>query len=99
LEIEIAPQIGIVGYAYQQLSCESGSGDRVGCLGSHVLGIGPQIIPMGKLQFRTFNNGQVRGPAPHGDASARLPSVEPYPAHTRGEYHAPAQPSSTSRWP
>jgi hypothetical protein len=46
-------QIGLVGYAYQQLSCDSGSGDRVGCFESRVLGIGPQIgyvIPMGKLQ-------------------------------------------------
>lgn len=43
VEVEIAPQIGIVSYGYQQLSCDSGSGDWVGCLGSHVLGIGPQI--------------------------------------------------------
>ena len=43
-------QIGLVGYAYQQLSCDSGTGDRVGCFESRVLGIGPQIgyvIPMG----------------------------------------------------
>ncbi len=46
-------QIGLVGYAYQQLSCDSGSGDRVGCFKSHVLGIGPQIgylIPMGEMR-------------------------------------------------
>jgi hypothetical protein len=36
-------QIGLVGYAYQQLTCDSGSGDRVGCFKSRVLGIGPQI--------------------------------------------------------
>jgi hypothetical protein len=36
-------QIGLVGYAYQQLSCDSGSGDRVGCFRSRVIGIGPQI--------------------------------------------------------
>jgi hypothetical protein len=36
-------QIGVVGYVYQQLSCDSGSGDRVGCFKSRVLGIGPQI--------------------------------------------------------
>ena len=34
--------------------------------------------------------------SPHDDARARLPSVEPDPAHTRGECHAPAQASSTS---
>ncbi len=46
-------QIGLVGYAYQQLSCDSGSGDRVGCFKSRVLGIGPQIgyiFPMGDLR-------------------------------------------------
>jgi hypothetical protein len=36
-------QIGAVGYLYQQLSCDSGSGDRVGCFESRVIGIGPQI--------------------------------------------------------
>jgi hypothetical protein len=46
-------QVGAVGYAYQQLSCDSGSGDRLGCFESRVLGVGPQlgyIIPMGSLQ-------------------------------------------------
>ncbi len=36
-------QIGLVGYAYQQLTCDSGSGDRVGCFKSRVMGIGPQV--------------------------------------------------------
>jgi hypothetical protein len=36
-------QLGIVGYAYKQLSCDSGSGDRVGCFESQVFSIGPQI--------------------------------------------------------
>src|SRR5262245_28271000 len=36
-------QIGVVGYVYQQLSCDSGAGDRVGCFESRVFGIGPQI--------------------------------------------------------
>jgi hypothetical protein len=46
-------QVGVVGYAYQQLSCDSGSGDRVGCFRSRVFGIGPQvgyIIPLGEHQ-------------------------------------------------
>jgi len=46
-------QIGIVGYAYGQLSCDSGSGDRVGCFESRVFGIGPQIgylFPVGDMQ-------------------------------------------------
>jgi hypothetical protein len=44
-------QVGLVGYWYQQLSCDSGSGDRVGCFESRVVGIGPQIgyiIPLSK---------------------------------------------------
>jgi hypothetical protein len=46
-------QLGLVGYAYKQLSCDTGSGNRVGCFESQVFGIGPQlgyIIPMGHLQ-------------------------------------------------
>src|SRR5215471_15338125 len=44
-------QVGLVGYWYQQLSCDSGSGDRVGCFESRVVGVGPQIgyiIPISK---------------------------------------------------
>jgi hypothetical protein len=36
-------QLGLVGYAYKQLSCDSGSGDRVGCFESQVFSVGPQI--------------------------------------------------------
>src|SRR5262249_34059458 len=36
-------QVGLVGYVYDQLSCDSGSGDRVGCFKSRVIGVGPQI--------------------------------------------------------
>jgi hypothetical protein len=36
-------QVGVVGYWYQQLSCDSGSGDHVGCFESRVVGIGPQV--------------------------------------------------------
>jgi hypothetical protein len=36
-------QIGVVGYVYQQLTCDSGSGDRVGCFESRVIGVGPQL--------------------------------------------------------
>jgi hypothetical protein len=35
--------VGLVGYVYRQISCDSGSGDRVGCFESQVVGIGPQI--------------------------------------------------------
>ena len=47
-------QVGVVGYVYQELGCDSGSGDRVGCFQSRVVGLGPQfgyIFPVGdKLQ-------------------------------------------------
>ena len=35
--------VGLVGYAYKDIGCDSGSGDQVGCFQSQVLGIGPQI--------------------------------------------------------
>ena len=46
-------QIGLVGYVFNQLSCDSGAGDRVGCFKSRVMGVGPQIgyiFPLGTLQ-------------------------------------------------
>jgi hypothetical protein len=45
--------VGLVGYAYKELGCDSGSGDRVGCFQSQVFGIGPQIgflFPVGDMQ-------------------------------------------------
>jgi hypothetical protein len=42
-------QVGVVGYVYRELGCDSGSGDRVGCFQSQVVGAGPQlgfIIPL-----------------------------------------------------
>jgi hypothetical protein len=46
-------QVGLVGYLYQQIGCDSGSGDRVGCFQSRVVGVGPQlgyIFPVGGMQ-------------------------------------------------
>ena len=46
-------QLGLVGYVYKEIGCDSGSGDRVGCFQSQVFGVGPQIgyvIPMGDLR-------------------------------------------------
>ena len=45
--------VGVVGYAYQQLTGDSGSGNRVGDFKSRVFAVGPQlgyIIPMGDRQ-------------------------------------------------
>jgi hypothetical protein len=41
--------VGAVGYVYKEVGCDSGSGDRVGCFQSRVVGAGPQlgfIIPL-----------------------------------------------------
>jgi len=46
-------QAGLVGYVYKEIGCDSGSGDRVGCFQSQVIGIGPQlgfIFPVGGMQ-------------------------------------------------
>jgi hypothetical protein len=46
-------QIGLVGYLYNQASCDGGSGDRVGCFQSRVASAGAQLgytIPMGDLE-------------------------------------------------
>jgi Putative MetA-pathway of phenol degradation len=46
-------QIGLVGYAYQQISCDRGAGNRLGCFEARLFGVGPQIgyiVPMGHLQ-------------------------------------------------
>lgn len=47
-------QVGLVGYLFQEVGCDSGSGDRVGCFQSRVIGVGPQfgyLFPVGdKLQ-------------------------------------------------
>ena len=44
---------GPVGYFYEQLSCDGGSGDRVGCFESRVTGLGAEVtysFPVGKLE-------------------------------------------------
>jgi hypothetical protein len=51
-------QLGVVGYAYQQLSCDSGAGNRLGCFESRVFGLGPQIgyiAPLGTTHQAYFN--------------------------------------------
>jgi hypothetical protein len=45
--------VGVVGYVYKEIGCDSGSGDRVGCFQSQVVGIGPQLtflFPVGNMQ-------------------------------------------------
>jgi hypothetical protein len=50
--------VGLVGYAYQQLSCDGGAGDRVGCFKSRVFGVGPQmnyIMPLSAMYQAVFS--------------------------------------------
>ena len=45
--------VGLVGYVYKELGCDSGPGNRVGCFQSQVVGVGPQIgflFPVGDMQ-------------------------------------------------
>jgi hypothetical protein len=45
--------LGLVGYVYDQVSGDSGSGDKVGAFESRVVGIGPQVgylFPVGDMQ-------------------------------------------------
>ena len=47
-------QLGLVGYAYQQLSCDQGADNFVGCFKSRVFGVGPQagyLTQKGKTQI------------------------------------------------
>jgi hypothetical protein len=45
--------VGLVGYLYDQIGCDSGGGDRLGCFRSRVAAAGPQIgyiFPVGEMQ-------------------------------------------------
>jgi hypothetical protein len=45
--------VGLVGYVYKEIGCDSGSGDLVGCFQSQVAAVGPQlgfIFPVGGMQ-------------------------------------------------
>ena len=57
-------QVGLVGYAYKELGCDSGSGDRVGCFQSQVFGVGPQlgfIIPLSATPSRLHQSQGLQG--------------------------------------
>jgi len=83
-------QLGLVGYAYKQVSCDTGSGNRVGCFESQVFGVGPQIgyvIPMGHLQGYLNLKGYKEFDAEHRALGwntwltfAISPAAEPPPA-------------------
>ena len=65
--------VGPVGYVYDQLSCDSGAGDRVGCFESRVVGIGPQIgylFPIGVYPCDAWIRHSHRASDAHCVASA-----------------------------
>jgi hypothetical protein len=65
-------QVGLVGYLYQEIGCDSGSGDRVGCFQSRVIGIGPQfgyIFPVGD-KMQGYINLKAYGEFDHADRPA-----------------------------
>jgi hypothetical protein len=92
-------QVGVVGYVYDEVGCDSGFGDRVGCFQSRVVGVGPQIgylIPLGALQAYVNLKGYGEFDAqnrPHGwntwltvSLAPAAPSPEPPPSATRRMY-------------
>jgi outer membrane putative beta-barrel porin/alpha-amylase len=83
-------QIGAVGYVYQQLTCDSGSGDKVGCFESRVLGIGPQVgfifpmetpfgIKQAYLNIRAYAEFDHQNRAQGGDLWVSLTISPPAP--------------------
>jgi hypothetical protein len=89
-------QVGLVGYVYKELGCDSGSGDRVGCFQSQVVGIGPQvgfIIPLGdKLQgylnFKAYGEfaAQNRPSGWNAWVTFNISPAAPTPASTKPMY-------------
>jgi hypothetical protein len=65
-------QVGLVGYVYREIGCDNGSGDRLGCFQSQVVGIGPQVgfgFPLGEMQGNLNIKGYTEFAAenrPHG---------------------------------
>jgi hypothetical protein len=89
-------QIGVVGYVYNEIGCDGGSGDRVGCFQSRVVGIGPQlgyIIPLGTMQayinikgygeFDAQNRAHGRNTWLTVQLAPAAPSAAPPPMPTR----------------
>ena len=86
-------QVGLVGYVYDEIGCDSGSGDRVGCFQSRVFGVGPQvgfIIPIstttqGYLNlkgYKEFDNATGRTAGTRGSRSCSRQRNRPEPSST-----------------
>ena len=80
-------QLGAAGYVYQELACDSGSGDRVGCFQSRVVRVGPQlgyIFPVGNLQgyvnLKSYNEFTAEHRADGWNAGLHSLSRRPTPS-------------------
>jgi hypothetical protein len=80
--------VGLVGYVYKEIGCDSGSGDLVGCFQSQVLGVGPQvgfIFPVGGMQgylnFKAYGefDGSDRPSGWNAWATLAISPAEPTP--------------------
>src|SRR5262245_2823325 len=89
-------QIGLVGYLYNQATCDGGSGDQVGCFQSRVPSVGGQLgytIPMGALE----GNVNVRAYKEFAAANRRE-GWNVWPTYTISPADAaPAQPTAPPR--
>jgi hypothetical protein len=54
-------QIGLVGYVYDQVGCDSGAGDRVGCFKSRVVGVGAASRLHHSHQHRNAGLSELEG--------------------------------------
>lgn len=54
-------QVGVVGYVYQQLTGDSGSGNRVGGFESQVIGVGPQVGYVFPIDKQTQGSLNLKG--------------------------------------
>ena len=82
--------VGLVGYVYKEIGCDSGSGDRVGCFQSQVVGIGPQIgflFPVGDMQgylnFKAYGEFAMQIGHRAGIPGSPSPSRRPRPERLR----------------
>jgi hypothetical protein len=89
-------QVGLVGYVYKEIGCDSGSGDRVGCFQSQVVGIGPQvgfIFPLsdklqGYLNFKAYGEfaGENRPTGWNAWVTFNISPAAPPPAPVKPMY-------------
>ena len=89
-------QVGLVGYVYKEIGCDSGSGDRVGCFQSQVVGVGPQvgyIFPLGEklqgyLNFKLYGEfaAENRPSGWNAWVTFNISSAPPAPAPTKPMY-------------